>query len=136
VIVVDASVFIKWVVPERGTVEALKLRAERIAAPTLWLAECANVLWRHVRLNELTETEAADRLSQLRAADVEHIAIEELLSEAFLFANQLRHPIYDCLYLSAAVRNNTRVVTADRRFASAVSRHSGLAKHIEILVGA
>jgi len=88
-----------------------------------------------VRMKELSESEAAERLSSLRSADVQQISLEELMSEAFLFANQLGHPVYDCLYLSAAVRNNTRVVTADRRFVSAVSRHSGLGRHIELLVG-
>ena len=30
----------------------------------------------------------------------------------------LGHPIYDCLYLAVAIRHQTHVITADRRFAA------------------
>jgi predicted nucleic acid-binding protein len=53
-LVVDASVEIKWVIAERGTAEALSLRRRnRLFAPELLVAECANVLWRKARLKEL-----------------------------------------------------------------------------------
>ena len=69
-IIVDASVAIKWVIPESGTAAAIALRSERIAAPDIWIAECANALWRHVRLKEMTESEAIKLLARLRSADV------------------------------------------------------------------
>lgn len=134
-IIVDASVAIKWVVPETGTEAALALRSERIAAPAIWIVECANALWRHVRLKELSETEAAARLARLRSAEVESLALDDLLSEAFLFANELDHPVYDCLYLSAAIQLDAKVVTADRRFRSAVARRRGLARYVDLLTG-
>jgi predicted nucleic acid-binding protein len=133
VIIVDASVAMKWVIPESGTAAALALRSERISAPDIWIAECANALWRHVRVKEMSESEAIARLARLRSADVTNLAIDGLLSEAFLFANQLDHPIYDCLYLSAAIQNGTKMITADRRFASAVMRRSGLSQYVELL---
>lgn len=132
-IIVDASVAMKWVVPESGTEAALALRSERIAAPEIWIVECANALWRHVRLKELKENEAIRQLARLRSADVENLPIADLLPEAFLFANQLGHPVYDCLYLSAAVQNETKVITADHRFASAVARHANLSQYVELL---
>ena len=132
-IIVDASVAIKWVIPESGTAAAIALRSERIAAPDIWIAECANALWRHVRLKEMTESEAIKLLARLRSADVTSLALDSLLSEAFLYSNQLDHPIYDCLYLSAAIQNGAKMFTADRRFASAVARHSGLAQYVELL---
>jgi len=133
VIIVDASVAMKWVVPESGTEAALALRSERIAAPEIWIVECANALWRHVRLKELKENEAIRQLARLRSADVENLPIADLLPEAFLFANELGHPVYDCLYLSAAVQNETKVITADHRFASAVARHAHLSQYVELL---
>ena len=57
-LVIDASVAIKWVIAEHGTREALSLRRHRLFAPDLLVAECANVLWKKTRRNELTEDEA------------------------------------------------------------------------------
>jgi predicted nucleic acid-binding protein len=34
----------------------------------------------------------------------------------------LGHPVYDCLYLALAIRENTHVVTADVRFRAMVDR--------------
>jgi predicted nucleic acid-binding protein len=57
-LVVDASVTIKWVVEKPGTPQALSLRRHRLHAPDLLVAQCANVLWKKVRRNELTAPEA------------------------------------------------------------------------------
>jgi predicted nucleic acid-binding protein len=46
-LVIDASVAVKWVVEEEGTAEALALlRASKLVAPELLVAECANILWK------------------------------------------------------------------------------------------
>jgi predicted nucleic acid-binding protein len=81
----------------------------------------------------MSDVEAAEWLSWLRGANVSEIGLDSILSEAFILSNQLAHPIYDCLYLAAAIRNNTRVITADRRFVAAVSRQPMLNRHIELL---
>src|SRR6266849_5468707 len=53
-LVIDASITVKWVVDEPGTPEALLLRrTAKLIAPDLLVAECANVLWKKVRRNEL-----------------------------------------------------------------------------------
>lgn len=132
-IIVDASVAVKWVVPEDGTDEALDLQRQELAAPAMWIVECANVLWRHVKLGEMSDLEAAEWLARLREARVGEIAISDLLSDAFLLANQLGHPIYDCLYLAAAIREDTYVVTADARFSKAVSSDPKLKKRVRLL---
>ena len=44
-LVIDASVAIKWVVPEPGTIDALALLDRfELRAPDLLVAECADVL--------------------------------------------------------------------------------------------
>lgn len=57
--VIDASIALKWVVEETGTPDALVLRQRaRLIAPGLLLAECANILWKKVRRDELSKDEA------------------------------------------------------------------------------
>jgi predicted nucleic acid-binding protein len=81
----------------------------------------------------MSDVEAAEWLAWLRGANVLEIGLDNILSEAFILSNQLAHPIYDCLYLAAAIRHDTKVITADRRFVAAVSRLPILNRHVALL---
>jgi predicted nucleic acid-binding protein len=133
-VVVDASVALKWVFDEPGSGAALALRAERLIAPALWLAEAANALWRHVRLGEATAAEASAWIQELAGAPVTTVAIEPHVSHALQLAIEISHPVYDCFYLALALHHDTHVVTDDRRFADAVSARPSLAARVQILV--
>jgi predicted nucleic acid-binding protein len=116
-LVVDASIAIKWVVEEEGTQQALALRRRaKLIAPELLVAECANILWKKVRRDELTSHEALLAARLLQAAEVELLPTRALLEAATRIAIELDHPAYDCLYLVLAVENKCRFVTADERF--------------------
>jgi predicted nucleic acid-binding protein len=132
-IVVDASVALKWVLDEPGREAADALLEEELVAPAFWLIEAANALWRRHRLGELSEAESAERLSELFNAPVTASAVEEDLFEAAALAARLGHPVYDCLYLAAAIREDTYVVTADTRFHRIVAATPDLAQSIRLL---
>jgi predicted nucleic acid-binding protein len=115
--VIDASIAVKWVVEEQGTPEALVLRrTARLIAPELLVAECANVLWKKVRRDELLREEALLAARLLQGAEIELMSTRSLLEAATRIAIELDHPAYDCLYLALAVENACRFVTADERF--------------------
>ncbi|MGH7048881.1 MAG: type II toxin-antitoxin system VapC family toxin [Stellaceae bacterium] len=118
-LVIDASVAIKWVIAECGTMEALALRrGNRLFAPELLVAECANALWRKARLAELTEDEAVFAARLLQRADIELMPMRPLLERATRLAIALDHPAYDCLYLALAESLSCDLATADERFAA------------------
>ena len=119
-VVVDASVALKWVLDEPGKDAADALLDEELVAPALWLIEAANALWRRARRGEISADEAAERLTELHNAPITTVAIEDDLLAAARLANDLGHPVYDCLYLALAIREDTYVVTADRRFHAVV----------------
>ncbi len=120
-IVIDASVALKWVLDEPGSEAAVALRDQELIAPTLWLAEAANALWRHARIGDISDDEAAIHFSELRKAPVASLPIEPHLEPALKLAVEIGHPVYDCIYLALALHHQTHVVTADHRFASAAS---------------
>lgn len=120
-IVIDASVALKWVVSEPGSEAAAALRDDELIAPSLWLVEAANALWRYARLGELTAEEAVERFSELAGAPVASVPIEPHVEAALRMGIQAGHPVYDCLYAAVAVAHDTHVVTADRRFAAAAA---------------
>ena len=132
-VVIDASVAVKWVLPEPATDAALALQHDQLIAPELWLAEAANALWRHVRIGELTPDQALTRLRELKKAPVASLPIEPHVERALALAIELGHPIYDCLYLALALAQDAHVITDDRRFAAAANRPE-LAGRVRLLI--
>jgi predicted nucleic acid-binding protein len=115
VLVIDASVAIKWIVEEDGTADALALRQARLIAPDLLIAECANILWKKVRRRELSKNEAVFAARLLQGADVELSPTRSLLETATVMALELDHPAYDCVYIALAAAKDCQFVTADDR---------------------
>ena len=120
-VVVDASVAAKWVLPEDGEDAAKALLSEDLTAPGLWLLEAGNAIWKRVQRCEFPPSEGDDLLAILAAAPVRTTPVERDLAAALSLATTLKHPIYDCLYLAAAIREAAVVVTDDARFARAVA---------------
>lgn len=114
--VIDASIAVKWVVEEEGTPQSLLLRRRLdLVAPDLLIAECANVLWKKVRLNELAADEALLAARLLQAAPIELVPTRSLLENATRIAIALDHPAYDSLYLALAIERGCPFVTSDER---------------------
>lgn len=113
-LVIDASVAIKWVVPEAGTEDALALRTEYdLCAPELIIAEIANILWKKHRRGELSREEAELSAELLANSGLDCISMASLGVAATNLAVALAHPAYDCLYLAAAIERGCPFVTAD-----------------------
>ena len=123
-LVIDASVAIKWVVEETGTLDALALRRYRLSAPDLLIPECANILWKKVRRQEISQEEALLAARLLERADVDLMPMRRLLEPVIQLAAVLDHPAYDCIYLSLAESTGCSFVTADTRFCAKVQSHT------------
>jgi len=121
-LVVDASVAAKWVVNEPDSAVARRLFAEdTILAPDLLWAELGSMLWRRQRIGELSAPDAREMLSDLRTLPVRTYALFPLLPLALEIAMAISLSIYDCVYLALADQQDCRLVTADRRFRSALA---------------
>ena len=120
--VVDASVAVKWVIGEAGSEHAVALKGARLYAPDLWVAECANVLWKKAARNEISADEADAAAMALEAAEVELVATRPLLARAVGLAAQLGHAAYDCFYLLAAADLGLPLITADARLVALARR--------------
>ena len=120
--VVDASVACKWFLAEELSDAARDLAGEgtTLHAPDLILVECANVAWRHVTAQSIPLAQAEALLDALPRWFEILTPAAELYDRAFRIAHALRHPVYDCVYLGLAEREEMRLVTADKAFASRV----------------
>lgn len=127
-LVIDASVAVKWFVPEAGSTEARALldRSERwevaLLAPELVLIETAHVLRGRVRQGEVTVTEARTALDRLFFTFSRIVPDEALVKAALGISFDLPVSVYDALYVALANRDDAELVTADRRLAAAVPR--------------
>ena len=116
-LIVDASVAVKWMLDEAGDLEARAIIERRVPliAPELIVAEVTNVAWkRHVK------GDIPLRQARLIAAEVPRVfaqlfALRPLRGRALAIALELRHAVYDCFYLALAEERDATMVTADRR---------------------
>lgn len=123
-IVVDASVAIKWLLdeePVEDTTHARKIVGRfAAAAPRLFDFELASILWVKQRKGELTAEEGEAVALALHSAPVRRIDDDGLWLRALSIAQNVDHSPYDCAYVAAGLMCDARgVVTCDRRFVRA-----------------
>jgi predicted nucleic acid-binding protein len=116
VLIVDANVAVKWVLPEPDSHIALKLRTDSrlLAAPALLIEEAGNVAWQRARRGELSRAQAIEVVRIVVGLVPLIVSAADLYEEALRLAIDLDHPIYDCFYLALALRNRAPLATADR----------------------
>ena len=136
-IVVDASVIVKWFLPEVGAVPAKALLAagDELIAPELARIEVASALIRKGLREELTGADVESTLrAWFRAVSEGQILLlpnSEDIEAAANLALELQHPLPDCLYLAAAERLGVALVTADRAFVRRAERRSRLVQLLD-----
>ena len=132
VFVVDASLVVKWFVPEVNSEAARQwLGAPHdYVAPDLVFPEAANAMWKKVRRGELTREDARDLVHDMSAAGFEAVATRALVSDAHALAVATGLTVYDATYLTLAIRLETQVITGDDKFARKVAGHPLLAPHV------
>jgi predicted nucleic acid-binding protein len=88
----------------------------------LLLLEAANTLWKKHRRREISSSEAARALRILDESGLVVFPVPPLLARALVLAERLDHPVYDCVYLALAEREQATLVTADERLLARLGR--------------
>ncbi len=116
-IVVDASVVIKWFVPEIHEDAAARWLSSGhpLLAPDLLFVEVSNIAGKKTLRGELKEGEARRIRRALVKLPLSTRSGRELSEAALDLALALRCSIYDALYVALAVAEDAWLVTADRK---------------------
>ena len=120
-IVADASVVIKWLLPGRGETdearamqlwEGVKQGRLQLIQPPHWLAEIVAVL---ARLSPVT---AEEDIRDLHALEIEVGQSARVYEIGCELAIRLNHHLFDTLYHAVALARGGILVTADERYFS------------------
>ncbi len=124
--VVDASVGIKWFVPEVHSEAAQRLlnSSHNLLVPDLFFPEIGNILWKRVRRGEGTPDHARDTLAEFSTVPLEVYESQPLMPVALDIAVQTDRTVYDSLYLALAILSQCQMVTADLRLFNSIASSS------------
>jgi predicted nucleic acid-binding protein len=126
--VIDASVLIKFYVPEILSDKAEVLLAEveqgdvMLFAPDLIYPEVGNILWKKQRMKELTRSEVEEITDAIISLPLKIEASKQLLPLAMDIGIAYRITVYDAIYVSMARVYEIKMMTADRKLANAMSK--------------
>lgn len=129
VVVVDASLALKWVLIEQDSDAAIALLQQWMSggkkpiAPALFAYEITNILYRQTVTKKLSYDEAARGLAKLFSIGVslKVSSHEEISTRAMELSHQFSlSAAYDAHYLALAERENCECWTADTRLWNAV----------------
>ncbi len=125
-IVVDASVALKWYVKEPGSdaADGILTGEQRPVAPELIRVEVVSALCNQHRLygkpKDYIELLCARWVRDLEDYSVRLFDQARLMEQSWNIAFAFQHPVYDCVYLALAEQLGIPLVTADRIFVERV----------------
>ena len=133
IVIVDTSALVRLFIPDGPVPEGLEQLVRdassgdrTLAAPELLAAEVAQVFHKKRLAGLLSAHEFKDLLKDFLALPVKYFAHKEILPVAAELALSRGLTVYDALFLALAQAKGGRLITADRRLATA-ARALGLA---------
>ena len=125
---------VKLVVAEPGTIEAREVcfAQATLSAPDWVLIETGSAVWGKVMRSEVRFADVPELMRTVPGFfETLHPSLE-LLDDSLRLAVELQHHVYDCLYLALALREDQRLITADKSFVAS-ARRAGLERDVELL---
>lgn len=134
-IVVDASVVISSLMPEpESAVARTVIAAETCLAPDLIINECANAVWKAVKVGRVLRPEAEAALRIFPNLGVVLSSSRDLSARALEIAFALDHAAYDCFYIALAEQRDLTMVTQDARLVRKLAERDVSTARVRLLV--
>lgn len=122
--VVDASVSVKWYVPEIYEQEAVSLLRgkNQFHVPELIFPEFGNIIWKKVRRGDITKAEGEKIITEFSKRKLVIHSHKKIIIPAYIGAESSGQTVYDWTYLALAVSLSCEMVTADEKFYKALEK--------------
>jgi len=127
-LVIDASVLIKFYVPEILLDRAERLLTDvekghiELSAPDLIYPEAGNILWKKQRLKELTRSELEEITDTILSLPLKIGGSKSILPLAVDIAIAYGITVYDAIYVGLAKVYETTLITADRKLVDLLAK--------------
>lgn len=116
-VVVDASVCVKWFLPEQDSDAASRYMDAEYSrqVPDILYPEIGNVFWKRARRGDMSEERALTGFAELLEVPFHVHEHMTLMPRALEIAFETGRSVYDSLYLSLAESQECVLVTADEK---------------------
>ncbi len=119
--VLDSNIGVKWLLQEDQSDKARVVREgylrglHELLAPDIFTVECAHAFTRAQRQGRVTKAEVNAFMADLLTTLPQFHRHQPLLPRAIEISIQVRHGVYDCLYIALAEREGCGLLTADTK---------------------
>lgn len=122
--VIDASVSVKWYIPEIYEQEAISLLKgkHQFHVPELIFPEFGNIIWKKVRRGDITKAEGEKIITEFSKRKLIIHSHKGIIKPAYIGAESSGQTVYDWTYLALAVSLSCEMVTADEKFYKALEK--------------
>jgi predicted nucleic acid-binding protein len=123
--VVDTSVVMKILLKEedtpyaRGLMRSGLVSDNELIVPDFCLLECANVIWKHVRLFGIPADTGRRLISELMGFPLEIMLSADFIADAYQIGLAHNLAVYDSIYIALARSLDCPLITVDARQAAA-----------------
>jgi len=117
IIILDTSAAID-ILLSKGNFEIYKReieKADTVIAPEIYLSEITNVSWKYNKLAGFTHEESLSLAEDGINLIDQFIPVKDLWKESLREAINNNHPVYDCLYIVCARRNDGILLSKDKK---------------------
>jgi len=120
--IVDASVVVKWYIPEVNSdkAAAILVSESELWVPDLAISEIGNILWKKYRLKELSKKEILTIGKEVKSCPLRIHSAIELVEATLEIATVFDRTFYDSLYLALAVHLDCEFITADKKLFNSI----------------
>ena len=130
IVVLDASAAAEIVAKSHAGIGFVNdlMRAERVLAPDLFVAEICNYMWKIGRKDGVMADVYTDVYVEMANDCIDYVdefeSAAELWKDALRMAKTQDHPVYDMLYAMIAGRHNATLLTMDEKLCAVCEKMS------------
>jgi len=135
IVVLDASGAAEIASKTEAGIEFINImmRAERVLAPDIYMAEINNYAWKIGRKDKSRADVCIEVADECIQYIDEYVSSFELWKEALRMAQTEDHPAYDMLYAVIARRHDAMLLTMDKKLFSICEKLSIKCKNMELV---
>jgi predicted nucleic acid-binding protein len=89
--------------------------ANAVLCPQFMQVEMANALWKYIRWQEMPVDAALQQLEEATSLVDHWLDDANLMPQALTLAAKHDHPVYDMLYIAAALQQGARLLSLDKK---------------------